>query len=74
LAAHGLAGAVLAIFLAGCTAMFISGDNAQVKIVKTGTDVDTETEIDQKKGPTIAGPDDLPEYEPNNKGPKQKGF
>jgi hypothetical protein len=54
--------------------MFISGDNAQVKIVKTGTDVDTETEIDQKKGPTIAGPDDLPEYEPNNKGPKQKGF
>ena len=58
MAAHGVTGALLGLLLAGCTAINISGNDNLIDLDKTGTDVDTDTDIEQKKGPADAGPED----------------
>jgi hypothetical protein len=39
----------MVLLLAGCTFMWIGGDNNNVNVDKTGTEVDTETVIENEE-------------------------
>ena len=38
----------MVLLIAGCTFMWVGGDNNDINIDKTGTEVDTETEIGEE--------------------------